>query len=120
LLLNANEQYYEVTIEDCQFINNRVDNGGGGIQLSYRTAQGLPGYPVTTTIRNCSFIGNRAIIGSGTFFFTLSPQKYSIAIFENCYYRENEAIETGSAILVSQFAFFESQDTLTSHRMINW
>jgi len=120
MLLTANEQYYQVTIEDSQFINNRVDNGGGGIQLSYTTAQGLPGYPVTAVIRNCSFIGNKAIIGSGTFFFILSPQRYSIATFENCYYYRNEAIETGGAILVSQFAFFEFQEILTSHRMVNW
>ena len=120
LLLTADEQHYEVTIEDSQFINNRVDNGGGGIQLSYTSAQGLPGYPVTATIRNCSFIGNKAIIGSGTFFFILSPQKYSIAIFENCYYYQNEAVETGGAILVSQFAFFEFQEILSSHRMVNW
>ncbi|XP_065898161.1 uncharacterized protein [Dysidea avara] len=119
MILSANQQYYEVTIEDSLFINNRVDNGGGGIQLSYTSAQGLPGYPVTATIRNCSFIGNRAIIGSGSFFFILSPQKYSIAIFENCYYYQNEAVETGGAILVSQFAFFEFQEILTSHRVIN-
>jgi len=120
VIIGAVEQYYTVTVEDSLFVNNSVDNGGGGIQLSFTAAQGLPGYPITAKIRNCSFIGNKAIIGAGTFFFILSPKQYSIAIFENCNYSQNEAVETGGAILVSQFSFFDFQEMFLNHRIINW
>ena len=119
--LDGDASQHNVTIQDCQLVNNRANLGAGGMIIIF-FSNGLRLHPMTVTVFKSKFIGNSGDTGGGIY---ITPQYTmggdgNLVIIEACTFTDNEAFSFGGALATAIYSLFQSRDLLPSHQIINW
>jgi len=119
--LNGDKNQHNVTLQGCQFINNRANLGAGGMLIMF-FSNGDRRNPTTATLSSCYFAQNYAEVGGAMY---ILPE-YSlgggsnVVFIDNCTFEDNEATLFGGAVTTAIYSVFRSTDLFPLHHIVNW
>ena len=119
--LNGDKNQHNVTLQGCQFINNRANLGAGGMLIMF-FSNGDRRNPMTATLSSCYFAQNYAEVGGAMY---ILPE-YSlgggsnVVFIDNCTFEDNEATLFGGAVTTAIYSVFRSTDLFPLHHIVNW
>jgi hypothetical protein len=87
--INMSGSGVTLIIDNCEFIGNSCDDGGGALRMSSASA---------CTITGTIFTGNQAVVGSGDGGAIMTANPGTTLTIDNCEFNSNSCIDAGGAL----------------------